>query len=107
MIEANEDIALVTDRQIRDVEQGQAQAKAIAEGREVHPALLEATSAASVPPPVDLTLSPSQTAAQTIQQPQKPPQQTDPDVAIRHFRLSIAAIVVLVLLLVWLRQRKG
>ena len=31
MIEANEDIALVTDRQIRDVEQGQAQAKAIAE----------------------------------------------------------------------------
>ncbi len=101
MIEANEDITLVTDRQIRDVEQAQAQAKAIAEGREVHPALLEAASSASGPTPVDLS---AQTAAQTIQQPPKPP--TDPDVAIRHFRLSIAAVVVLVLFLFWLRQKK-
>ena len=104
MIEANEDIALVADRQIRDVEEGQAQAKAIAEGREVHPAVLEAASAT---PAVDLASPPIEVTAQTIQQPQKPPQQTDPDVAMRHFRLSIAAIVVLVLFLVWLRQRKG
>ena len=30
MIEANEDITLVTEQQLRDVEKGQAQAKAIA-----------------------------------------------------------------------------
>ena len=105
MIEANEDIALVADRQIRDVEQAQAQATAIAEGREVHPALLEAASSASGPTPVDLSLPSAQTTAQAIQQPFKPP--TDPDVAMRHFRLSIAAVVVLVLLLFWLRQKKS
>ena len=99
MIEANEDIALVTDRQIRDVEKGQAQAKAIAEGREVHPAALEAANAAPTPV-VDLTLQ----STQTIQQPQKPP--TDPDAAMRHLRLSIVAVIVLILFFVWIRQKR-
>ncbi len=102
MIEANEDIALVTDRQVRDVEQGQAQATAIAEGREVHPAVLEAASAT---PAVDLASPPMEVAAQTIQQPQKPP--TNPDTAMRHLRLSIVAVIVLILFFVWLRQKKS
>ena len=105
MIEANEDISLVTERQLRDVEQAQAQAKAIAEGREVHPALLEAASSASGPTPVDLSLPSAQTAAQTIQQPLKPP--PDPDAAMRHLRLSIVAVIVLVLFFFWLRQKKS
>ena len=102
MIEANEDIALVTDRQIRDVEQGQAQATAIAEGREVHPAVLEAASAT---PAIDLASPPIEVTAQTIQQPQKPP--ANPDTAMRHLRLSIVAVIVLILFLAWLRQKKS
>ena len=100
MIEANEDISLVTEQQVRDVEQGQAQARAIAEGREVHPAILAAQAEADNVPP------PPETAAietHTIQRPAGPP--PDPDAAKRHLRLSIAVIVVLVLFLLWLRQR--
>ena len=103
MIEANEDIALVTDRQIRDVEQGQAQAKAIAEGREVHPAVLEAASSTpaidTASPPIEVTVT-----AQTIQQPPQPP--PDPDTAMRHLRLSIVAVIVLILFFVWIRQKR-
>ncbi len=102
MIEAIEDIALVTERQVRDVEQGQAQAKAIAEGREVHPAALEASSA-TPPPAIDLALPSVQ--VQTIQRPPQPP--PDPDTAMRHLRLSIVAVIVLVLFLFWLRQKKS
>ena len=98
MIEANEDISLVAERQLRDVEQGQAQAKAIAEGREMHPADIAAQNAA---PPVDVP--PAQ--AQILVKPSaKPP--TDPDAALRHLRLSIVAIIVLVLFFFWIRQKK-
>ena len=102
MIEANEDITLVTEQQLRDVEQGQAQAKAIAEGREVHPALLAQQSEVS-----DYTEQPAaETATRTIQpEPVKPP--SDPDAAFRHARLGIVAIIALILLILWLRQRKG
>ena len=104
MIEANEDITLVTERQMRDVEEGQSQAKAIAEGREVHPALLEAASAT---PAIDLDSPTLEATAQTIQQPSSQPP-SDPEAAIRHLRLSIVAVVVLVLFFVWIRQkRKG
>ena len=102
MIEANEDITLVTEQQLRDVEHGQAQAKAITEGREVHPALLAQQS--------DISGTAEQptleTATQAIQpEPVKPP--SDPDAAFRHARLGIVAIIVLILLILWLRQRKG
>ena len=103
MIEANEDITLVTERQMRDVEEGQSQAKAIAEGREVHPAILEA-EATSATPAIDLDSPPLEATAQTIQQPSQPPQ--DPDAALRHLRLSIVAVVVLVLFFVWIRQKR-
>ena len=101
MIEANEDISLTVERQLHDVEQGQAQARAIAEGREVHPAILAAQAEVDYVPP------PQETAAietHTIQRPAGPP--PDPDAAMRHLRLSIAAVVVLALFLLWLRQRR-
>ena len=101
MIEANEDITLVTERQMRDVEEGQSQAKAIAEGREVHPAILEAASAT---PAIDLASPPTEVTAQTIQQPSQPP--PNPEAALRHLRLSIVAVIVLVLFFVWIRQKR-
>ena len=105
MIEANEDITLVTEQQIRDVEQGQAQARAIAEGREVHPAILAAQAEADIAPPPPDTTAPPAALAHTIQRPAPPP--PDPDAAARHIRLSIAVVVVLVLFLLWLRQRSA
>ena len=102
MIEANEDITLVTEQQLRDVEQGQAQAKAIAEGREIHPALLAQQQTA---PNSDDQPS-SETTAQTLQpEPIKPP--SDPEATFRHVRLGIVAIIVIILFILWLRQRKG
>ena len=100
MIEANEDISLVTERQMRDVEQAQAQAKAIAEGREEHPAQAN-LAVESVPS--DMPQQTEQTSI--LVQPSVPP--PDPDAAMRHLRLSIVAVIVLVLLLVWFRQKKG
>lgn len=102
MIEANEDISLVTEQQLRDVEQGQAQAKAIAEGREIHPALLAQQQTST-----DLDAPQSADAkAQTLQpEPVKPP--PDPEATFRHVRLGIVAIIALVLLILWIRQRKS
>ena len=102
MIEANEDITLVTEQQLRDVEQGQAQAKAIAEGREIHPALLAQQQAA---PAIDMPQT-TQTAAQTLQ-PEPPRQPADPEATFRHIRLAAVAVRVLILFFLWLRQRKG
>ena len=101
MIEANEDISLVTERQIRDVEQAQAQAKAIAEGREEHPAQanLAVESISSNAP------QPTGQACVIVQPPIAPP--PDPDAAMRHLRLSIVAVIVLVLFFFWLRQKKS
>ena len=103
MIEANEDITLVTERQLHDVEEGQAQATAIAEGREAHPAELAAQLQSTVS-----AGNPSDTPVQTqieVRQPDGPP--PDPDTAMRHLRISIVAVMALVLFLVWLRQRKS
>ena len=102
MIEANDDITLVTEQQLRDVEQGQAQAKAIAEGREVHPALLAQQQTA---PAIDMPQT-TQTAAQTLQ-PEPVRQPADPEATFRHIRLAAVAVIVLILFFLWLRQRKG
>ena len=101
MIEANEDITLVTELQLRDVEQGQAQAKAIAEGREIHPSLLAQQQTTS-----DLDDQPvAETAAQTIQpEPAKPP--SDPEATFRHIRLGIVILIAIILFFLWLRQKK-
>ena len=102
MIEANEDISLVTEQQLRDIEQGQAQAKAIAEGREIHPALLAQQSNVQ-----DSTEQPAaETGTQILQpEPVKPP--SDPEATFRHVRLGIVALIAIVLFILWIRQRKG
>lgn len=41
MTEAKDDIALIVERQLGDVKEAQTQYLAIAEGREVHPAVLQ------------------------------------------------------------------
>ena len=102
MIEANEDISLKVEQQLHDVEEGQAQAKAIAEGREIHPALLAQQQSAS-----DLVdQSPVGTATQTIQ-PEPAPKPSDPEAAFRQVRLAIVAVIALILFILWLRQRKS
>jgi len=104
MIEANENISLVTERQMHDVEQGQAQARAIAEGREVHPAVLAAQAEASFAAPQQAS-STALPAAQSIQRPAVPP--PDPEKSMRHMRLSIAIVIALVVFLLWCRQRSN
>lgn len=101
MIEANEDIALKVEQQLRDVEEGQAQAKAIAEGREIHPAILARQQAVS-----NLDSQPAaETAAQTVQ-PEPAPQPSDPEATFRHIRLGIVVLITIILFFLWLRQRK-
>ncbi len=101
MIEANEDISLKVEQQLRDVEEGQAQAKAIAEGREVHPAFLaqqQTTSDLDDQPTTEIT-------AQTLQpEPGTPP--SDPEATFRHVRLGIVILIAIILFFLWLRQRK-
>lgn len=101
MIEANEDITLVADRQLRDVEQGQAQARAIAEGRETHPALLAQGPSAA------LDATPESRPAALTLQPEPVRQPSDPDADFRHIRLAAVAVIVLVLFFLWIRQRKS
>ena len=103
MIEANEDITLVAEQQVRDVERGMAQAKAIAEGREIHPALLAQSQADS---PADQLPGQTASQAQTLQ-PEPVQSPADPEASFRHVRLGIVAIIVIILFILWLRQRKG
>ena len=101
MIEANEDISLKVEQQLRDVEEGQAQATAIAEGREIHPALLAQQQASHDQDEQSVT----KTTAQTIQpEPASPP--SDPEATFRHIRLGIVILIAIILFFLWIRQRK-
>ena len=102
MIEANEDITLVTEQQLRDVEQGKALAKAIAEGREIHPALLAQQSNVQ-----DSIEQPATETGTQILQPEPVKPSSDPDATFRHVRLGIVALIAIILLILWIRQRKG
>ena len=102
MIEANEDISLITERQLQDVQEGQALAKAIAEGHMEHPARLVRQ------PQPDLDTTSHQIAkTQTLQPQPVVDRPADPDAAFRHIRLAAVAVIVLILFLAWFRQRKG
>ena len=102
MIEANEDIALKVEQQLRDVEEGQAQAKAIAEGREIHPALLAQQQTTT-----DFDRQPSAEAMSQTVQPEPAQAPSDPDATFRHMRLGIVALMAIILFFLWLRQRKS
>ena len=101
MIEANENIALKVEQQLRDVEEGQTLAKAIAEGREIHPALVAQQQTSSG---ID-NLPAAETTAQTIQ-PEPAPPPPDPEATFRHIRLGIVVLIAIILFFLWLRQRK-
>lgn len=96
MIEANEDITLVVEHQLQDVQAAQEQAKAVAEGRQVHPAL-----SSDVPQ----TNAPVLEVANTTQQADVPTSGHPPVQSIPVVRLSLAVFFVLLLLVLVLRRR--
>ena len=95
MIEANENIDLVTMRRQQEMRQAQeSYQKAVSEGRlEVRPR----------------TAADANTVVATEVQPveELPPPPVDPEVAWRHTRLAITAGIVVLLLVVWIWQRKA
>ena len=96
MIEANEDITLVVEHQLQDVQAAQEQAKAVAEGRQAHPAL-----SSDAPQ----TNAPVLEIANTTQQADVPVSGHPPAQSIPVVRLSLAAFFVLLLLVLVLRRR--
>ena len=119
MIEANENIELVTMRRQQEVQQAQnSYQQAVSEGRlVVRPRQGEATDgrtalvvadyggagrqvATSAPlPEVTTSAAPTQVATSATLP-------ADPEVAWRHTRLAITAGLVLLLLVVWIWQKK-
>lgn len=101
MIEVNDNVALIVEQQVSDVQAAQEQYKAIAEGREVHPQELARLAETSEPLPLDAP----QVAAQTLQ-PVTPLPPPDPAATMRHLRLTILVLLGLMLVLLWMRQRR-
>ncbi len=120
MIEANENIELVTMRRQQEVQQAQhSYQQAVSEGRlAVRPrqgettgraALVAAdyggagrqvTTSATLPEVTTSAAIPADASARR-------PYQADPEVAWRHTRLAITAGLVLLLLVVWIWQKKS
>ena len=112
MIEANENIELVTMRRQQEVQQAQhAYQQAVSEGRlAVRPRQGEATDGRAALVAADdggagrqVTTS----AAISADASARRPYQADPEVAWRHTRLAITAGLVLLLLVVWIWQKKS
>ena len=96
MIEANEDITLVVEHQLKDVQTAQEQARDVAEGRLEHPAL-SADAAQTNAPVLEVT--------NTTQQADGPSSGHPPASSVPVVRLSLAAFFVLLLLVLVLRRR--
>ena len=63
-----------------------------------------------LPPPIPGTegaLRVVDSAKATVSVPAEPTRQVDPETAYRRARLGVVAVVVLVLLLLWIRQRRA
>ena len=105
MIEANENIDLVTMRRQQEMRQAQeSYQKAVSEGRlEVKPRTTETVAGWSQP----ALPQPAQSAATEVQSVEVVPPPVDPEVAWRHTRLAITAGLVLLLLVVWIWQKKA
>ena len=93
MVDSNTDPEVVTSRILRETraaEQERAQAAALV--------------GASVP-----TVAEGPVGALAIETvPVEPtPQPTDPEMSFRRGRLAVVAVIVLVLLLIWIRQRRS
>ena len=102
MIEANENIELVTMRRQQEVQQAQhSYQQAVSEGRlAVRPRQGEATDGRSALVAADYGGAGRQVATSATLP-------ADPEVAWRHTRLAITAGLVLLLLVVWIWQRKS
>ena len=115
MIEANENIDLVTIRRQQEVQQAQhAYQQAVSEGRlAVRPRQGEATDGRSALVAADYggagrqvaTSAPLPEVATSEVAPQAIP--ADPEAAWRHTRLGITAGLVVLLLVVWIWQKKA
>ena len=105
MIEANENIDLVTMRRQQEMRQAQeSYQKAVSEGRlEVKPRTVETAEGWGQP----ALTQPSQPVATEAQPVEAVPPPADPEVAWRHTRLAITAGIVVLLLVVWIWQKKA
>ena len=112
MIEANENIDLVTMRRQQEVQQAQhAYQQAVSEGRlAVRPRQGESTDGKAALVAVDYGGAGRQVATSVTlpaDASARRPYQADPEVAWRHTRLAITAGLVLLLLVVWIWQKKS
>ena len=112
MIEANENIDLVTMRRQQEVQQAQhAYQQAVSEGRlAVRPRQGGSTDGRAALVAADYGGADRQVATSATlpaDASARRPYQADPEVAWRHTRLAITAGLVLLLLVVWIWQKKS
>ena len=114
MIEANENVDLVTARRQQDLERARREYhSAVAEGRlaerSARPANAQLAVATSSTFSASDTASESGPAAEAVEvQPVGAvPAPVDPEAAWRHTRLALTAALAVLLLVVWIWQKKG
>ena len=111
MIEANENIDLVTMRRQQEVQQAQhSYQQAVSEGRlAVRPRQGETTGRAALVATDygGAGMQVATSAAIPADASARRPYQVDPEIAWRHTRLAITAGLVLLLLVVWIWQKKS
>ena len=114
MIEANENIEEVTMRRHGELRRAQeSYQRAVSEGRlVVRPRQGEAAQLAVAqqrdpPGVVAASTSLSDASAAEVQPVETMPQQKDPEVAWRHTRLAVTAGLVVLLLVIWLWQKRA
>ena len=114
MVEANENIDEVTLRRHGELRRAQeSYQRAVSEGRlAVRPRQGEAAQLVVAqqrdPPGVVATSTPlSDASAAEVQPVETMPQQKDPEVAWRHTRLAVTAGLVVLLLVIWIWQKRA
>lgn len=93
MVEAKENPDIVTLKRQRDLEESQ---RAYREG------MTQQSNAANQSP--TLNVQPIQSSTQ---QPEIDPPPADPNALFRHTRLAIVALLVVILVIAWFRQKKN
>lgn len=102
MIEAHEDITLVVDQQLQDVRSAQEEAQAVADGREVHPAILAAQAKAAEA----AALAEAQASQEVVPSGNKmSPVEPTGDTLLLRGILAIAFTALFLFL--WFRQRRA
>ena len=112
MIEANDNIDLVTMRRQQDLQRAQnSYQQAVAEGRlAVRPRQGEATDGRAALVAADYGDTERQVATGSVvpaDASARRPYQADPEAAWRHTRLAITAGLVVLLLVIWIWQKKA